>query len=54
MAASSGAASLEAAAVVSEAVELDPADLAVLRDFGQQITVFHARPDGALRAAISA
>jgi hypothetical protein len=54
MAASSGAASLEAAAVVSEAVELDPADLAVLRDFGEQITVFHARPDGALRAAISA
>jgi hypothetical protein len=53
MAASSGAASLEAAAVVSEAVELDPADLAVLRDSGHQITVFHVRPDGALRASLS-
>jgi cytidine deaminase len=52
MAASSGAASLEAAAVVSEAAEPDPADLAVLRDYGQHITVFHAGPDGALRATL--
>ena len=54
MAVSSGAASLEAAAVVSEADELDPADLAVVRDFGRQITVFHAGPDGAVRATLSA
>ena len=52
MAASSGAASLEAAALVSEAAELDPADLAALRDVGNKITVFHVRPDGALRAAL--
>ena len=50
MAASSGAARLEAAAVVSEAAEPDPADLAVLRDFGRPVTVFLAGPDGKLRA----
>ncbi len=52
MAASSGAVRLEAAAVVSEAAEPDPADLAVLRDLGAGITLFHAAPDGALRAAL--
>jgi hypothetical protein len=51
MAASSGAVALEAAAVVSEAAEPDPADLAVLRDLGEGITVFHAAPDGVLRSA---
>ena len=54
MAASSGAVTLEAAAVVSEAAEPDPADVAVLRDLGDQITVFHAAPDGALRSAFPA
>jgi hypothetical protein len=53
MAVSSGAVRLEAAALVSEA-EPDPADLAVLRDLGQGITVFHAGPDGALRGTLSA
>ena len=54
MAASSGAASLEAAAVVSEAAEPDPADLAVLRDLGRGIKVFHAAPDGSLRGTLPA
>ena len=54
MAASSGAASLEAAAVVSEAAEPDPGDLAVLRDFGDEVTVFFVAPDGALRATLPA
>jgi hypothetical protein len=53
MAASSGAVTLEAAAVVSEA-EPDPADLAVLRDLGDQVTVFHAAPDGAVRSTFPA
>jgi hypothetical protein len=51
MAASSGAARLEAAAVVSEAAELAPADLAVLRDFGGGISVLRVAPDGTLRAS---
>ncbi len=54
MAVSSGAAGLEAAALVSEAAEPDPADLAVLRDLGQGITLFHVAPDGALRATLPA
>ena len=41
MAVSSGAAELEAAALVSDA-ELDPGDLAVVRDLGPGATVFHA------------
>lgn len=54
MAASSGAASLEAAAVVGEADAPDPADLAALRDLGDQITVFYAAPDGTPRATLRA
>src|SRR5690348_10104067 len=54
MAAASGAVSLEAAAVVSEADRPDPGDLAVLRDLGEGITLFHAAPDGSLRASIPA
>jgi hypothetical protein len=53
MAVSSGAASLEAAAVVSEAGEPDPDDVAVLRDLGQTITLFLVAPDGTVRQAIS-
>ena len=49
MAVSSGATSLEAAALVSEAEAPDPADLAAVADLGPQAPVFHARPDGALR-----
>ena len=53
MAVSSGARKLEAAALVSDA-ELDPGDLAVVRDLGPDATVFHAAPDGTLRAVLTA
>jgi hypothetical protein len=52
MAVSSGAASLEAAALVSDAPEPDPGDLAAVRDVGPDATVFHAAPDGTLLAAL--
>ena len=52
MAVSSGAAELEAAALVSDADEPDPGDLAAVRDIGPAATVFHAAPDGTLRAAL--
>jgi hypothetical protein len=51
MAVSSGATGLEAAALVSEADAVDPADLAAVADLGPQAAVFHAGPDGRLRAA---
>ena len=53
MAVSSGAQKLEAAALVSDA-ELDPGDLAVVRDLGPGATIFHAAPDGTLRAVLTA
>jgi hypothetical protein len=53
MAASSGARSLEAAAVVGDADQFDPADLAVLRDMGEGVTLFRAAPDGSLRATLT-
>ena len=53
MAVSSGAQKLEAAALVSDA-ELDPGDLAVVRDLGPGATIFHAAPDGTLRAVRTA
>ena len=52
MAVSSGAQKLEAAALVSEAA-LDPGDLAVVRDLGPDATVFHAAPDGTVRAVLT-
>lgn len=52
MAVSSGASSLEAAALVSEAAEPDPGDLAAVRDLGPDATVFHAGPDGTLLATL--
>ena len=52
MAVSSGAHKLEAAALVSDG-ELDPGDLAVLRDLGPDATVFHAAPDGTIRATLT-
>ena len=51
MAVSSGAQRLEAAALVSES-DPDPADLAAVRDLGPDATVFHAAPDGTLRATV--
>ena len=52
MAVSSGAQKLEAAALVSDA-EMDPGDLAVVRDLGPDATVFHAGPDGSIRATLT-
>ena len=49
MAVSSGASALEAAALVSEAEEPDPGDLAAVRDLGPKAPVFLAGPDGAHR-----
>jgi len=51
MAVSSGARKLEAAALVSDA-DLDPGDLAVVRDLGPDATVFHAAPDGTVRQTL--
>ena len=48
----SGAASLEAAVLVSDADQPDPADLAAVRDLGPDAIVFHAAPDGSLRATL--
>ena len=53
MAVSSGAHKLEAAALVSDG-ELDPGDLAVVRDIGPDAVVYHAAPDGTLRAILLA
>jgi hypothetical protein len=52
MAVSSGAQKLEAAALVSEA-ELDPGDLAAVRDLGPDATVYLAAPDGTLRRTLT-
>jgi hypothetical protein len=52
MAASSGAAALEAAAVVSDGTAPDPADIAAVRELGPEAVVFHARPDGTVRAVL--
>jgi hypothetical protein len=52
MAASSGAARLEAAAVVSDGTEPDPADIAAVRELGPDATVFHAAPDGTVLAVL--
>ena len=49
---SSGARKLEAAALVSDA-ELDPGDLAVVRELGPDATVYHAAPDGTIRAVLT-
>jgi hypothetical protein len=53
MAASSGADGLEAAAVVTEAEQPDPADLAALRELGQTVTLFLVAPDGTVRQTVS-
>jgi hypothetical protein len=52
MAVSSGAESLEAAAVVSDSSP-NEGDLAAVRDVGPSAPVFHAGPDGQLRATIA-
>jgi hypothetical protein len=52
MALSSGAASLEAAAVVSDSDELDAGDLAAVRELGPQAVIFRAGPDGTVLEAL--
>ena len=42
---------VEAAALVSDS-EPDPGDLAAVRDLGPAAPVFHAAPDGSLRATL--
>jgi hypothetical protein len=54
MAASSGAARLEAAAVVTDGPGPDPADLAAVRDLGPDAVVFHVAPDGTVLSALRA
>lgn len=54
MAVSSGASSLEAAALVSAAGAVDPGDLAVVREAGAKATVIHAGPDGVIRSTLPA
>jgi hypothetical protein len=51
MAVSSGAESLEAAALVSDS-DPDPGDLAAVRDLGPNAPVFYAGTDGSLRGTL--
>jgi hypothetical protein len=53
MAASSGATSLEAAAVVSEAPAPDKGDVAAVRDLGPDAVVIHAAPDGTVVSTLT-
>lgn len=52
MAASSGASTLEAAALVSDGAAPDPRDLAAVRELGPDAVVFHAAPDGTILATL--
>jgi hypothetical protein len=54
MAAYSGAAGLEAAALVSDGPGPNADDLAAVRDLGPAAVVFHAAPDGTLLATLRA
>jgi hypothetical protein len=53
MAVSSGAASLEAAALVSDGGAVDPADLAVVREAGPKAVILLAAADGTVREALA-
>ena len=52
MAVSSGAGSLEAAALVSKANKPADSDLAAVRDLGSDAVILLAGPDGAVREII--
>lgn len=52
MAVSSGAARLEAAALVNDGGDLDPGDVAAVRELGPEAVLFQAGPDGSLRAIL--
>jgi cytidine deaminase len=51
-AAASGARAFEAAALVTEAAEVSDRDLAVLREFGAEVPVLIAGPDGTVRTTV--
>jgi hypothetical protein len=53
MAASSGAGSLEAAALVSDGTAPDPADVAAVRDIGKRAVIIHAAPDGTVLSTLA-
>jgi hypothetical protein len=52
MAVSSGADSLEAAALVSDGAEPDPADITAVRELGPAAVVILAAPDGTVLATL--
>ena len=52
MAVSSGAASLEAAALVTDRGAVDPADLAAVREIGPDAVVIRAAADGTVLATV--
>ncbi|HXP18344.1 MAG TPA: cytidine deaminase [Streptosporangiaceae bacterium] len=52
MAVSSGATSLEAAALVSEGTEPDPGDIAAVKDIGAGALIIHASPSGSVRTTL--
>lgn len=52
MAVSSGATSLEAAALVNDGGDVDPGDLAAVRELGPDAVVFLAAPDGSVLATL--
>jgi hypothetical protein len=54
MAVSSGARSLEAAALVSDVAAPDPGDLAAVRELGPDAVVFLAAPDGTVLRTLRA
>jgi len=54
MAVSSGASSLEAAALVTDGGVPDPGDLAAVRELGPEAVVFHAAPDGTVLSVLRA
>jgi hypothetical protein len=52
MAVSSGATSLEAAALVTDGAVPDPSDIAAVRDIGSDALIIHVHPDGEVRAML--
>jgi hypothetical protein len=52
MAVSSGAGTLEAAALVSDGHPPDPRDLAAVRELGADAVIFYAAPDGTVLQAL--
>jgi hypothetical protein len=53
VAASEGAAVRDEAAALASDADMDPGDLAVVRDLGPDATIFHVGPDGSIRATLT-